>query len=96
MQAFEFLQTCTALLTLEQIFQLSRFTQIQRTTEPVQNPRTFAASPGRYARVMLGKARFHILGHADIAATSSVLEDVDLIHPGVVAGAGFEPATFRL
>jgi hypothetical protein len=46
MQAFEFLQTCTALLTLEQIFQLPRLTQIQGATEPIDNPRTLAAGPG--------------------------------------------------
>jgi hypothetical protein len=45
---------------------------------------------------MLRYPSFHLLGNANVAASGGVLEDVDLVHPEVVAGAGFESATFRL
>jgi len=96
MQHLELLQTCTAFLTLEQVFQLPCFTQNQRTTEPIENPGNFTAGPRRFARIMLRYPSFHLLGNANVAASGGVLEDVDLVHPEVVAGAGFEPATFRL
>jgi hypothetical protein len=45
---------------------------------------------------MLEDTGLKILGKAYILSSLWIIENVDLIHPKWVAGAGFEPAAFRL
>ena len=55
--------------------------------------------PRRDAAIMISQALIQISRHANVKTTLGILNNVDPRHAAteeVVAGAGFEPATFRL
>ena len=93
-------QSMAAFLSLQTVFKFSCLREIHRIALPNQFPRSLPFGPFGPARIVLFDSSRDIVGHTDVKLSLVVLDNVNAIdHRGsekLVAGAGFEPATFRL
>ena len=99
-------ETGSTFLALEVVLQFTCVGDGHCFARPSEEPRTFAFGPFGNAFIVLTHALFHVFGDADVEFPVGILNHVDLIHvtgflwrssaAELVAGAGFEPATFRL
>ena len=92
-------KTIAALLTFQFVFQLSRLGMRENITLPDQIPRAASLGPLRDSAVVLPETGLRILAEANVKPSSRISQNVNLAisrHERLVAGAGFEPAAFRL
>lgn len=68
------------LLSLEEVFELTRFREGHCFACPDQRPRTFAFSPFGASGIVVLQAAVNILGKTDIERAGLVLDDVNAIH----------------
>ena len=109
-KAGELVKAGSSFLTLQMILQFPSFGDGHCFARPSEYPWTFPFGPFGDAFVVLGDSDGHIFGHADVKPAFGILNHIDAVHGAcegqvveeqrtnkeLVAGAGFEPATFRL
>jgi hypothetical protein len=101
LETSQFIKAVSSFLLFEFEFKFSRGGRREKIALPDYSPKTSAASRTRHSSIMLLNSNVDVFAKSNVKSAFGIPDNVDAIRhreltKNLVAGAGFEPAAFRL